>query len=300
MVGKEKRTKSYILTGVGVIIALYVLFPFFLVVLNSFKAQASIVESPVAFKGASFGQLMKNLNAVINNSNFQFWYAFGTSAVITIVSLVLLAVLGAMAAWVISRNNKTTWATVIYMVFIASMIIPFQVVMLPLISTFRDVGKFIGISMLQSIPGIVFAYCGFGGAMTVFILTGFIKGVPYDLEEAAAIDGCSPEGTFFKIILPLLTPVITTVTILNGMWIWNDYLLPSLMLGQNGKVKTLPVAVQAFVGSYVKQWDLILTAALLAIIPMVVIFLIGQKQIMNGMVEPVAGAKYCDSKVKDI
>jgi len=285
MVGKEKRTKSYILTGVGVLIALYVLFPFFLVVLNSFKAQASIVESPVAFKGASFGQLIKNLNAVINNSNFQFWYAFGTSAVITIISLVLLAVLGAMAAWVISRNNKTTWATVIYMVFIASMIIPFQVVMLPLISTFRDVGKFIGISMLQSIPGIVFAYCGFGGAMTVFILTGFIKGVPYDLEEAAAIDGCSPEGTFFKIILPLLTPVITTVTILNGMWIWNDYLLPSLMLGQNGKVKTLPVAVQAFVGSYVKQWDLILTAALLAIIPMVVIFLIGQKQIMNGMVE---------------
>ena len=285
MVGKEKRTKSYILTGVGIIIALYVLFPFFLVVLNSFKAQASIVESPVSFKGASFGQLMKNLNAVINNSNFQFWYAFGTSAVITIISLVLLAVLGAMAAWVISRNNKTAWATVIYMVFIASMIIPFQVVMLPLISTFRDVGKFIGISMLQSIPGIVFAYCGFGGAMTVFILTGFIKGVPYDLEEAAAIDGCSPEGTFFRIILPLLTPVITTVTILNGMWIWNDYLLPSLMLGQNGRVKTLPVAVQAFVGSYVKQWDLILTAALLAIIPMVVIFLIGQKQIMNGMVE---------------
>ena len=190
-----------------------------------------------------------------------------------------------MAAWVISRNNKKAWATVIYMVFIASMIIPFQVVMLPLISTFRDVGKFVGIGMLQSIPGIVFAYCGFGGAMTVFILTGFIKGVPYDLEEAAAIDGCSPEGTFFRIILPLLTPVITTVTILNGMWIWNDYLLPSLMLGQNGRVKTLPVAVQAFVGSYVKQWDLILTAALLAIIPMVVVFLIGQKQIMHGMVE---------------
>lgn len=285
MVGKEKRTRSYILTGVGILVALYVLFPFFLVVLNSFKAQASIVENPVSFSGASFGQLVTNLNAVINNSNFQFWYAFGTSAVITIISLVLLAVLGSMAAWVISRNNKTTWATVIYMVFIASMIIPFQVVMLPLISTFRDVGKFIGISMLQSIPGIVFAYCGFGGAMTVFILTGFIKGVPYDLEEAAAIDGCSPEGTFFKIILPLLTPVITTVTILNGMWIWNDYLLPSLMLGQNGKVKTLPVAVQAFVGSYVKQWDLILTAALLAIIPMVIVFLIGQKQIMNGMVE---------------
>ena len=155
------------------------------------------------------------------------------------------------------------------------------------VKSYTDIanGKFLGISMLQSIPGIVFAYCGFGGAMTVFILTGFIKGIPYELEEAAAIDGCSPEGTFFRIILPLLKPVIVTVTILNGMWIWNDYLLPSLMLGQNGKVKTLPVAVQAFVGSYVKQWDLILTAALLAMIPMIIVFLIAQKQIMNGMVE---------------
>ena len=284
-VGKETKIRAAICTVIGIIIAVYVLFPFYLVVLNAFKNQASIVADPVSFVGASFGQLRANLSAVVNNQNFSFWYAFGTSAVITVISLVLLAVLGAMAAWVISRNNKKKWATAIYMVFIASMIIPFQVVMLPLISTFRDVGKFVGISMLQSIPGIVFAYCGFGGAMTVFILTGFIKGVPYDLEEAAAIDGCSPEGTFFRIILPLLTPVITTVTILNGMWIWNDYLLPSLMLGQNGKVKTLPVAVQAFVGSYVKQWDLILTAALLAILPMIIIFLIAQKQIMKGMIE---------------
>jgi raffinose/stachyose/melibiose transport system permease protein len=195
-----------------------------------------------------------------------------------------LAVLGSMAAWVICRN-KTKWATAIYMVFIASMIIPFQVVMLPLISTFRDTGNFVGISMLQSIPGIIFAYCGFGGAMTVFILCGFIKGIPFALEEAASIDGCPPEGIFFRIIFPLLKPTIVTVTILNGMWIWNDYLLPSLMLGQNGKVKTLPVAVQAFVGSYVKQWDLILTAALLAMIPMIIVFLVGQKQIMSGMVE---------------
>ncbi|MCR5686788.1 MAG: carbohydrate ABC transporter permease [Lachnospiraceae bacterium] len=284
-VGKGTKIRALVCTVIGIVIAVYVLFPFYLVVLNSFKNQASIVANPIGLGGTAFAQLRTNLSAVVNNSNFNFWYAFGTSAVITIISLILLAVLGAMAAWVISRNNKKKWSVVIYMIFIASMIIPFQVVMLPLISTFRDVGKFIGISMLQSIPGIVFAYCGFGGAMTVFILAGFIKGVPYDLEEAAAIDGCSPEGTFFRIILPLLKPVITTVTILNGMWIWNDYLLPSLMLGQNGKVKTLPVAVQAFVGSYVKQWDLILTAALLAILPMIIIFLIAQKQIMNGMIE---------------
>lgn len=171
------------------------------------------------------------------------------------------------------------------MTFLASMIIPFQVVMLPLISTFRDAGNFLGISMLQSYPGIIFAYLGFGGAMTVFILTGFIKGIPYELEEAAAIDGCSPEGTFFKIVFPLLKPVEVTVTILNGMWIRNDYLLPSMMLGQNGKIKPLPVAVQAFVGSYVKQWDLILSAALLAMFPMIILFLLAQKQIMSGMVE---------------
>lgn len=285
MVGKERRTRSIILTIVGILIAVYILFPFYLVVMNSFKVQADIVASPISVQGASFKQFATNLSAVVNNSNFNFWRALLSSVVITIISLVLLALFGAMAGWVISRNNKTKWATAIYMIFIASMIIPFQVVMLPLVSTFRDAGNFVGVPMLSTIPGIIFAYCGFGGAMTVFILTGFIKGVPYDLEEAAAIDGCTPEGTFFKIIFPLLTPVITTVTILNGMWIWNDYLLPSLMLGNNSKYKTLPVAVQAFVGSYVKQWDLILTAALLAILPMIIIFLIAQKQIMEGMVE---------------
>ena len=282
---QTKKSRTIILTIVCLLIAAYILFPFYLVVLNAFKKQTDIVASPIAFAGASISQFMSNVSSVVGNSNFNFWSALGSSVSITVISLILLALFGAMAAWVVSRNNKTVWATVIYMIFIASMIIPFQVVMLPLISTFRDVGNFIGIPMLQSIPGAIFAYCGFGGAMTVFILTGFIKGVPYDLEEAAAIDGCSPEGTFFKVILPLLTPVITTVTILNGMWIWNDYLLPSLMLGNNSKYKTLPVAVQAFVGSYVKQWDLILTAALLAILPMIIIFLIAQKQIMEGMVE---------------
>lgn len=281
---KERKRFSAIITVLAVIIAIYTLFPFYLVLMNSMKSANNIVASPVSTTGASISQWIQNLTNVINNSNFSFWTAFGTSAIITVVSLVALAMFGSMAAWVICRN-KTKWSTAIYMIFIASMIIPFQVVMLPLISTFRDVGAFVGISMLRSIPGIVFAYCGFGGAMTVFILTGFIKNIPYELEEAASIDGCAPEGVFFRIIFPLLTPVITTVTILNGMWIWNDYLLPSLMLGQNGVVKTLPVAVQAFVGSYVKQWDLILTAALLAIIPMIIIFIIAQKQIMNGMVE---------------
>lgn len=281
---KEKAPVRIVRMAIAVIIAAYVLFPFFLVVINSCKPTDKITENPISLSGVGITQLFGNLKDVINNTHFLFWSAFEYSVIVTVLSLVLLALFGSMAAWVICRNH-TKWSQVIYFTFIASMIIPFQVVMLPLISTFRDVGKFIGIPMLQSVPGIIFAYLGFGGAMTVFILNGFIKGIPVALEEAASIDGCSPEQTFFLIIFPLLKPVITTVTILNGMWIWNDYLLPSMMLGQNGKVKTLPVAVQAFVGSYVKQWNLILAAALLAIIPIVILFLFAQKQIMKGMIE---------------
>ena len=281
---KEKSSTILIRLLIAIVIAVYVLFPFLLLVINSGKETSNITANPVSLAGASFEQFRFNIHEVINDPNFLFWRSFGYSALITVVSLVLLSLFGAMAAWVICRN-KTVWSAIIYFTFIASMIIPFQVVMLPLISTFRDVGKFIGIPMLQSVPGIVFAYLGFGGAMTVFILNGFIKGVPFDLEEAASIDGCTPEQTFFQIIFPLLTPVITTVTILNGMWIWNDYLLPSMMLGQNGKVMTIPIAIQKFVGSYVKSWDRILPAALLAIIPMIIIFLIAQRQIMEGMIE---------------
>lgn len=281
---KKLTVLDLIIRIVVIIIAILVLFPFFLIVINVFRNANDIVSNPVSLANMSFDKLINNLTSVINNTNFSFWSAFATSAIVTVFSLVLLALFGGMAAWVICRN-KTKWSALIYMVFIASMIIPFQVVMLPLISTFRDVGKFLEITMLQSFPGIVFAYLVFGGAMTVFILNGFIKTIPFELEEAASIDGCSPEGIYFRIILPLLKPPIVTVTILNGMWIWNDYLLPSLMLGHNGKVKTLPVAVQAFIGSYVKQWDLILTAAFLAIIPMIILFLFAQKQIMCGLVD---------------
>ena len=276
-----KKTPKVVLTAVAIVIAAYILSPFYLVLINTFKNANGIVANPVSFVGASFAQFKTNISNVVNNSNFSFWSAFGTSAIITVVSLVLLALFGGMAAWVICRN-KTKWSTVIYMTFIASMTIPFQVVMLPLVSTFRDVGKFLGISMLQSIPGIVFAYCGFGGAMTVFILTGFIKGIPYELEEAAAIDGCSPEGTFFRIILPLLKPVIVTVTILNGMWIWNDYLLPTLVL--DSEKPTIPMAVQYLRGGYGSiDMGAMMAMLVLAILPIIVFYLTCQKYIIKGV-----------------
>ena len=281
-----KKTPKVVLTAVAIVIAAYILSPFYLVLINTFKNANGIVANPVSFAGASFAQFKTNISNVVNNSNFSFWSAFGTSAIITVVSLVLLALFGGMAAWVICRN-KTKWSTAIYMTFIASMTIPFQVVMLPLVSTFRDVGKFLGINMLQSIPGIVFAYCGFGGAMTVFILTGFIKGIPYELEEAAAIDGCSPEGTFFRIILPLLKPVIVTVTILNGMWIWNDYLLPYLVLDIK-KYKTISIAIQYLKGGYgTIDMGAMMGVLVLSIIPIIAFYLACQKYIIEGV---VAGA----------
>lgn len=282
---KPKASVLIVQTIVAVIIAIYVLFPFYMVLTNTAKTTTGIVNDPLTFAGMSFGNFVNNISGVINNTHFQFWQAFGCSVVITVVSVILLDLFGAMAGWVISRNQKKKWASLIYFTFIASMIIPFQVVMLPLVANFKRLGDFIGIHMNYSIPGIIFAYLGFGGAMTVFILTGFIKGVPYDLEESASIDGCSPEGTFFKIIFPLLRPVIMTVTILNGMWIWNDFLLPSMMLGLDGEYKTIPVAVQSFVGSYVTEWNMIMAAALLAMIPMIVVFLFGQKQIVQGMID---------------
>ena len=267
----------------GIIFSILVLGPFFLVVINSAKQSSDIVISPIALP-KDWGQFLVNMKNVINNTNFNYWSSFISSVIITVVSLSLISLFAAMAAWVLCRN-KTKWSSFIFMMLVASMVIPFQVVMLPLLSTFRDLGKFLGVSMLQSYGGIIFAYIGFGGALSVFILHGFIKGIPYEIEEAALIDGCTKEGIFFRVIVHLLKPVLVTITILNGLWIWNDYLLPSLMLGLNGKIRTLPVAVTSFVGSYVKQWDLILSAAFLAMIPIIVLFIFAQKQIIQGMVD---------------
>lgn len=280
-----KLTKKYNLSGeiVGIILSIIILSPFILVILNSAKTSADIVISPLSIPN-KWGQMLTNFSNVIHNDSFNYWKSFFSSLLITAVSLAVVSVFSSMTAWVLCRN-KTKWSGFIFMLLVAAMVIPFQVVMLPLLSTFRNISDFFGIQMLQSYQGVIFAYLGFGGSMSVFILHGFIKGIPRELEEAAWIDGCSPEGTFFRIIFPLLKPVQMTVLILNGIWFWNDYLLPSLMLGLNGKIKTLPVAVSAFVGSYVKQWDLILSAAFLAMIPIIILFLFAQKQIIKGIVD---------------
>ncbi|WP_069998584.1 carbohydrate ABC transporter permease [Cellulosilyticum sp. I15G10I2] len=280
---KVQNTRTVLLELLAIVLVLFFLFPFVLVVINAAKQSSDIVISPIMLP-KEWGQIFINMKNVINNQNFSYWKSFFSSFYITVITLALLSLFSSMAAWVLVRN-KTKWSNFIFMLFVAAMVVPFQVVMLPLLSTFRGISQFTGIAMLSSYKGIVFAYLGFGGSLSVFILHGFIKNIPYELEEAALIDGCTPEGTFFKIIFPLLKPIQMTVLILNGIWIWNDFLLPSLMLGLNGRIKTLPIAVTSFVGSYVKQWDLILTATLLAMLPIIILFLFAQKQIIQGIVE---------------
>ncbi len=180
-------------------------------------------------------------------------------------------------------GQKQKYQDLSFYFFLSGLIIPFQVVMFPLVALFRMIYEATGLRMLRTYHGMIFAYIGFGTPLSVFMFHGFIKSVPLELEEASTIDGCTKPQTFFKIILPILKPIFVTVIILNGIWIWNDFLLPSLILGIGQDIQTIPLAIMAFAGSFVKKWDLIMTAVLMAAIPIIVGFLLAQKHIIKGM-----------------
>ncbi len=266
-------------------VAMFLLFmvPFGIVVINAAKTAKEIIISPVA-PPESWGQMLQNIRTIFENPSTDYVGAFIDSFLITAGSLIIITLFSSMCAWVLVRNKKW-WSTVLFMMFVAAMVVPFQVVMFPLVRWLKQFGDFIHIPLMGRYQGILFAYLGFGCSMTVFILHGFIKGIPLELEEASTIDGCSKAATFFRIVLPLLQPVIITVLILNGIWIWNDFLLPLLVLSSKGQVQTIPLAVIAFAGSYLKQWDLILTSAMLAMLPVIILFIFAQKYIIKGMVE---------------
>ena len=279
---RQKRLR--VLAEIGCIL-LFILFmlPFFIVLMNSARTNAEIINSAVGMP-TNWGNFVDNVVAVWNNPTFNFLKALKDSVIITVLSLAIISICSAMTAWVLVRN-KTKWSTALFMMFVAAMVIPFQVVMFPLITWFKDLGDFLHLPLLRSHGGLVFAYLGFGESMTIFIFHGFVKNIPLEIEEAADIDGCSRAGTFFRIVFPLLQPVFVTVLVLNGLWIWNDYLLPLLLLGSNGEVRTIPLAVQGFIGSFVKQWNLIMVSTLLAMLPIIILYIFAQKYIVQGMVE---------------
>jgi len=266
-------------------IILFILFmvPFGMVVLNSAKTSKEIIFNAIALP-SNWGQLAVNVSLIFNNPTVDYLGAFLDSILITAFSLLVIVLFSSMCAWVLVRN-KTAWSMVLFMAFVAAMVIPFQVLMYPLVRWMRISGDFMHIRLLGTIPGIVFAYLGFGSPLSIFVFHGFIKNIPYELEESATIDGCTRSKTFFVIVFPLLQPIIVTVLILNGIWIWNDYLLPLLLLGSNGIIQTIPIAVTAFAGAYLKQWDLILTSTLIAMLPVIALYLFAQKYIIKGMVE---------------
>jgi raffinose/stachyose/melibiose transport system permease protein len=262
--------------------------PFLIVLINSSKPSLQIIMDPLSLSKDP-AQLFVNIKTVIQSPNVRYVSSFVTSVIITVFSVCLIVLVASMAGWVLVRT-KTALSNAVFMMFVAAMVIPFQVVMFPLLTWFHLIEVKLGIArtsfrLLQNYPGIIFAYIGFGSSLSIFLFHGFIKSIPFELEEAAYIDGCSRAGTFFKIVFPILTPIIVTVIILNSIWIWNDYLLPLLVLGSTNPVMTLPLAVASFVGSFVKKWDLILTASMMTMLPIIILFLILQKYIIKGMVE---------------
>lgn len=274
---KQKAPQSALETLLLVLLAALTLVPLFLVVQNSFKSRFYISGDPFALPNKETFVALENYISGLSAGGF--FAAFARSLLITVVSVGLIVLCTSMAAWYLMRV-RTALTKGMYYLFVFSMIVPFQMVM-------YSMTYLVGRAKLNTVLGMPFIYLGFGAGLSVFMLCGFIRGIPRELEEAATIDGCNPVQTFFLVVLPLLKPTAVTVAILNTMWIWNDYLLPYLVLGT--EKKTVPVAIQiAMQGAYGStDYGGLMAMLVLAMIPIVVFYLFCQKYIIKGV---VAGA----------
>lgn len=274
---KQKAPQSALETLLLVLLAALTLVPLFLVVQNSFKSRFYISGDPFALPNKETFVALENYISGLSAGGF--FAAFGRSLLITVVSVGLIVLCTSMAAWYLMRVRKALTKGMYYL-FVFSMIVPFQMVM-------YTMTYLVGRAKLNTVLGMPFIYLGFGAGLSVFMLCGFIRGIPRELEEAATMDGCNPVQTFFLVVLPLLKPTAVTVAILNTMWIWNDYLLPYLVLGT--EKKTVPVAIQiAMQGAYGStDYGGLMAMLVLAMIPIVVFYLFCQKYIIKGV---VAGA----------
>lgn len=277
-VNAARRAKhGWILTVFFSILAVLWLYPIFLVVINSVKKKAFITREPFALpdERSFFG--LTNFIKGIEKTNF--FAAAGNSVIITVGSVAVIIICTSMCAWYITRvKNKVT--TGIYMLCLFSMIVPFQMVMFSL-------SKIANMLHLSNPIGIILVYLGFGAGMAVFMFCGFVKSIPLEIEEAAMIDGCTPLQTFFQVVFPIMKPTTITVAILQAMWIWNDYLLPYLVLDLK-EYKTIPIVIQYLKGGYgAVDWGTMMAMLVLAIIPIIIFYAVCQKYIIEGV---VAGA----------
>ncbi|GIO56346.1 carbohydrate ABC transporter permease [Paenibacillus cellulositrophicus] len=269
---KQYRWGTLVTEIIMVLVALLFLVPFYFLFVNSVKTFGDLLTN-----SASWPKTFEwhNYSRAWDITNFP--SALWNSLVITVVSNVLLALFSAMASYRMVRHN-TRFNRFLFMIFVAAMVIPFQSIMIPLVKVTSTLG------LMNSIPGLIACYLGFGVPMTVFLFHGFVKSIPLEIEEAATVDGTNIYGTFFRIVVPLMKPMFVTVIILNTLWIWNDYLLPSLVL-QSPDLRTIPIATFAFFGQFTKQWDLALPALVLGILPVIVFFLAMQKYIVEGITQ---------------
>ena len=260
-----------------ILILLFILFimPFILVIINVFKTKADIVSDPLALVGAH-GFTMQNFPEAMAKMNF--WNVFKNSLIITIISTVLTIFVSAMASFVIVRNGKWKFCSGLFALMVASMVIPFQVLMVPLVSVYGGI-----FGVLNHRLTLILMHTGFSVSMATFMFHGAIHtNIPLELEEAALIDGCSRWQTFWKVVFPLLKPTIATVAIIDAMAFWNDYLLPSLVLTDKA-LYTIPIATQAFYGTYSTDIGLVMAALLLAMLPILILYLFLQKYIVAGV-----------------
>ncbi|MGO4950924.1 MULTISPECIES: carbohydrate ABC transporter permease [Paenibacillus] len=272
---QRSRTGRILLEAGMIVLSLLFLYPLFLAINNSFKSFAEVMTDVIA--------LPKQLsldNYVYVWKFIDYPRLFLNNTIITIVGLAGIVLISSIAAYKLART-KSKWSSVIYMLCIMPMLIPFQSIMLTVLRLAKD------LNLADSTWGLGLLYWGFGAPLAVFIYHGFVKGIPAEIDESAKIDGASGFRLFFSVIFPLLKSVTATIVIIDVMWIWNDFLLPLLMVNGSPSTKTLTLAAYTFVGQYTSDWQYAMTAMVMAVLPSIIVFIFLQKYIVKGV---VAGA----------
>lgn len=272
----NKKVKfSGLWTAILSVVSVAYIFPILLVLINSFKKKAYISRYPFAIPtDKMFVGLENYVNGLAKTGFFQ---AFGWTLFITVFSVAVILLCTSMCAWYINRVTNTLTKTM-YMLCLFSMVVPFQMVMFTL-------SKIANILKLNTPWGLIIIYLGYGAGLAVFMFSGFVKSIPIEIEEAAMIDGCNPLQTFFMVVVPILKPTMISVGVLEAMWVWNDYLLPTLVLDIK-KYKTIPMLIQYFRGSYGKvEMGPMMASIMLTVIPIIIVYLFGQKYIIKGVAD---------------
>ena len=271
----KKRHNGW-LGGLLILFSVIWLSPIYIVLVNSFKSRAEMYHNVLALPEQLTWEYYAGAFAKMN-----FGTSFLNSLILTVVSIALIVIFSSMAAWMLARTGGKA-SYLIFGVFVATMLIPFQTIMMPLMQVMSWIGKHTPFQMLNTRGGLIYMYVGFGASMAIFLYHGFVKTIPVSIEEAATIDGCNKWNLFWRIVFPMLKPTTVTVIILDVIWIWNDYLLPSLVLTAKD-LRTIPLSTAKFFGQYQNEWNMAMAALAMAIVPVVLLYVFAQKYIIKGV-----------------